>query len=88
MCVQVADLLTSRLLESQPARLICCKSTESDDSVIGQLGGRDIVKAGSIDPKEYFVKHITKGKVHLCIHMRPPLWAGRRQPMGMQHPQG
>lgn len=48
--------------------MICCQASESDDTVIGQLGGRDIVKAGTINPQDFFVKRVTKGRAHLRTH--------------------
>ena len=49
----------SRSLHS---RVVCfCAAQEEETNVIGNLGGRDIVKTGTIDSGEFYVKPLTKG---------------------------
>lgn len=50
-------------LHQQPgSRLRCyCTATDSETKIVGTLGGRDIVSAGSVNPQDFFVKTITKG---------------------------
>ena len=54
-------------LSSTPilSRLARCRASDTEDNVIGKLGGRDIVQAGSFNPQDFFVKSVTKGKVGL-----------------------
>jgi hypothetical protein len=38
-----------------------CSSTDTEPQVLGSLGGRDIVSAGSVNEADFYVKTITKG---------------------------
>eukprot|EP00892_Ulva_mutabilis_P006377 jgi/Ulvmu1/4110/UM019_0089.1 len=53
----------ARLVSVQQTRLVCCWASDSEENVIGQLGGRNIVSAGSLNPQDYFVKNITKDDI-------------------------
>lgn len=62
--------------QQQPGcRLRCfCTATDSETEVIGTLGGRDIVTAGSVNPQDYFVKTISKGEASWLPVILVVLW--------------